>query len=186
MSKSAVEAVLKDIETQAKSEFLPLIGPAQGAELERIVRERDPRLVVEVGVMVGYATLRIVRNLGDHGKIVGVEISEDLARRAEANIALAGFAPKVDVLRGDAREVLGTIGGPVDFVFMDAERGQYLNYLRKLEPKLSPGALIIAAGAGAAAGRLQKYFDHVRLGGGYESRHMTFDDDGFEVSTYRG
>lgn len=186
MSRSAADAVLHDIETRAKSEFLPHVGEAQGAELERLVRERRPRVVVEVGVMVGYATIRIARNLEEGGRIIGVEISEELARRAEANLALAGLADRADIRRGDAREILGSLDERVDLVFLDAERGQYLNYLRKIEPKLRLGALIVAAGAGLAAGRLQKYFDYVRLSGKYDSRHLVFDEDGIEVSEYRG
>lgn len=186
MSKSTDDAVLRDIEARAKTEFLPHIGSAQGEELERLVRERRPRTVVEIGVMVGYATIRIARNLEEGARVIGVEISEDLARRADANLALAGLADRVDIRRGDAREVIGSLDGPVDLVFLDAERGQYLNYLRKIEPKLGPGATIVAAGAGHASDRLQKYFDYVRLSGKYDSRHLVLDDDGIEVSTYRG
>lgn len=180
------DAVLRDIEAAAKKEYLPIIGPAEGAELERLVRERRPRIAVEIGVMVGYATVRIARNLEEGAKVVGIEISEELARRAEAYLALAGLAARADVRRGDARELVAHVEGPVDFVFIDAERGSYLNYLRKLEPKLRPGATIVASGAGAAAGRLQQYFDHVRLSGKYSSEHVVLDDDGVEVSTFRG
>ncbi len=180
------DAVLRDIEEAAKKEYLPIIGAAEGEALERIVKERRPRSVVEIGVMVGYATVRIARNLEEGAKLVGIEISEELARRAEAHLALAGLAGRTDIRRGDAREIAAHLDGPIDFVFLDAERGSYLGYLRKLEPKLAPGATVIAAGAGAAAGRLQQYFDYVRLSGKYASEHVVFDDDGMEVSTYRG
>jgi predicted O-methyltransferase YrrM len=180
------DEVLRDIEAAAKREFLPIIGPAQGKELERLVRERRPRIAVEIGVLVGYATVRIARNLEEGARVTGFEISADLARRAEANLALAGLAGRSEIRRGDARELVDAIRGPVDFVFLDAERGRYLGYLRRLEPKLSPGAVVVAAGAGFAAGRLQSYLDHVRLGGSYSSVHLAFDDDGLEVSIYRG
>lgn len=186
MSMHHADAVLRAIEAEAKTEYLPIIGSVQGEELERLVRERRPRRVLEIGVMVGYATIRIARNLEKGAKVIGIEISEELARRAEANLALAGLGDRTDVRRGDAREVVAHLEGPIDFVFIDAERGSYLGYLRKLEPKLRRGATIIAAGAGAAAGRLQAYFDHVRLSGKYSSEHLVLDDDSMEVSTYRG
>ncbi|HSD12246.1 MAG TPA: class I SAM-dependent methyltransferase [Patescibacteria group bacterium] len=186
MSMHHADEVLRDIEAAAKNEYLPIIGPAEGAALERLVRERRPRRAVEIGVMVGYATVRIARNLEDGAKVIGIEISEELARRAEANLALAGLARRADIRRGDARELVAHLDGPIDFVFIDAERGSYLGYLRKLEPKLAPGATVVASGAGAAAGRLQAYFDHVRLSGKYASEHVVLDDDGIEVSTYRG
>lgn len=178
--------MLRDIETQAKSEFLPVLSKTHADELERIVRERAPRRAVEIGVLTGYATIRIARSLPEGGTVTGIEISADLARRAEANVALAGLADRADVLRGDARELLDAIEGPVDFVFIDAERGQYFNYLKKIEPKLAKGATVVAAGAGSAAARLERYFDRVRMSGAYDSRHYVLDDDGIEVSTYLG
>lgn len=185
MSKR-VDDVLHSIEARAKSEFLPMLSKTHGDELERIIRERMPRRAVEIGVLTGYSTIRIARSMPEGGRVTGIEISSELARRAEANVALAGFADRVEILRGDAREVLERVRGPVDFVFMDAERGQYFNYLKKIEPKLDSGAVIVAAGAGNAAGRLERYFDRVRLSGKYDSRHYVLDDDGIEVSTYLG
>lgn len=178
--------VLRSIEEQAKSEFLPVLSKTHGDELERLVRERAPKRAIEIGVLTGYATIRIARNLPDGGTVTGIEISGELARRAEANIALAGLADKVTILRGDARELLDGVEGPIDLVCIDAERGQYFNYLKKIEPKLAKGAIVIAAGAGNAAGRLERYFDHVRLSGMYDSRHYVLDDDGIEVSTRLG
>lgn len=186
MGTHAADDVLAGIEREAKHEYLPIIGPEQGAELERLVREREPRLAVDVGVMTGYSLVRIGRNLGLGARAVGIEISEDLARRAERNVAAAGLAAVCEVRRGDAREALDGIEGEVDLVFLDAERGQYLNYLRKLEPKLAPGAVVIASGAGAASDRLQRYFDHVRLSGRYDSTHLALDAEGMEVSRFRG
>lgn len=184
--KFAADEVLRDIEAAAKNEYLPIVSAATGAALELLVRERQPRLAVEVGVMTGYSTIRIARNLDDGARVVGFEISEDLARRAEKNIERAGLAGRCEVRRGDAHEELGDLQGEVDLVFLDAERGQYLNYLRMLEPKLAPGAVVIAAGAGNAADRLQRYLDHVRLSGRYESTNEVIDDDGIEVSRFRG
>ncbi|HTM68331.1 MAG TPA: class I SAM-dependent methyltransferase [Candidatus Binatia bacterium] len=186
MGHDASGTTLRDLEREAKSEYLPIIGPAQGDELERLVRERDPRLAVEVGVMTGYATIRIARNLSEGGRLVGIEISEEMARRAEKNVERAGLAAKCDIRRGDAHDELGKLEGEVDLAFLDAEKGQYLNYLHKLEPRLAPGAIVIAAGASASSERLQKYFDHVRLSGRYESTHFDVEDDGMEVSRFKG
>lgn len=185
MSLKTSASIIAHIEEEAKREYLPIIGPENGEFLERLVREKQPCVAVEVGVMVGYATVRIARNLGDGCRLVGVEISDELARRAEANVTLAGLAAKVEVRRGDARELLERLPAYVDFAFLDAERGQYLNYLKKLETKMRPGATVVANISGALA-RLQPYLDHVRLGGRYDSSHHASDGGGFEVSVFRG
>lgn len=186
MGKHASDDVLVAIEWEAKHEYLPVIGAAEGAELERLVRERAPKQAVDIGVMTGYSLIRIARNLPEGGRAVGIEISQELSRRAEANVEAAGLADRCEVRRGDAREVIEALEGEVDLAFLDAERGQYLNYLLKLEPKLAPGAIVIASGAGAASERLERYFDHVRLSGRYESTYLALGEDGMEVSRFRG
>ncbi|HTK05464.1 MAG TPA: class I SAM-dependent methyltransferase [Candidatus Eisenbacteria bacterium] len=182
--KLAADDVLRDIEIAAKKEYLPIIGASKGDALERFVQERAPRTAVEVGVMSGYSTIRIARNLGEGARVIGIEISEELARQAEKNIERAGLADRCEVRRGDAHDVLRDLQGEVDLVFLDAERGQYLNYLRALEPKLAPGAIVVANGA--THQRMERYLDHVRMSGRYESTFEAIDDDGIEVSRFRG
>lgn len=185
MSLKASDAILASIEDEARREFLPIIGRERGELLERLAREKQPCVAAEIGVMVGYATIRIARALGEGCKLIGIEISDDLARRAEANVTLAGLAAKAEIRRGDAHELIEGLPGHVDFAFIDAERGQYLNYLKKLERKMRPGATVVANASGALS-RLQPYLDHVRLGGRYESEHHGFEEGGFEVSLFRG
>lgn len=180
------DSILRDIESNARMEFLPIIGREKGEFIERLVTERRPCLVVEIGALVGYATLLIARNLADSCKIVAFEIGTDLAHRAQANVDLAGLSAKAQVIRGDAREHLDHIEGPIDMVFLDAERTQYLHYLKKIEPKLAPGSTIVAVGAGAFARKMKAYLDYVRASDKYETTSKVFGDDAVEVSTYRG
>ncbi len=178
--------VLKEIESAAKREFLPIVGPEKAAAIAKLVEERRPCLVVEIGVMVGYATIAAASTLGEGCTISGIEISGDLARRAEENVVRAGVAAKAKIIQGDARVVLAEIKGPIDTLIMDAERSQYLNYLRKAEGKLSPGALVIAVGTADPRGRIAEYLDYVRKNERYESTTMVFGDDAMEVSTFKG
>ena len=178
--------VLKEIETAAKREYLPIIGPDKAAAIAKLIEERRPCLVVEIGVMVGYATIAVASSLGEGCSISGIEISGDLARRAKENVFRAGVASKVKIIQGDAREVLAQMKGPVDTLIMDAERSQYFNYLRKIEGKLSPGALVVAVGTANPEGRIAEYLDYVRKNDRYETTTMVFADDAMEVSTFKG
>jgi predicted O-methyltransferase YrrM len=181
-----VESVLRDIETRRGSEYLPTVTAEQGEYLEWLVRETAPQLVVEVGALVGYATLRVARNLPEDAHMIAIEISGDLARRAEENVAAAGMGSRVRIVRGDARHALDDVRGQVDFVLLDAERSQYLNHLKKLEPRLSPGAVVMAVGTGKGARALSSYLAHVRKNPRYRSEHKTFGDDAIEVSRFLG
>lgn len=182
----SIDNVLKEIEARKGSEFLPIMTEEQGTYLEWLVRETAPQLVVEVGALVGYATLRMARNLPEEGRVVAIEIAGDLALRAEENVVRAGMASRVRIVLGDARAALEDVRGAIDFVLLDAERSQYLNHLRKLEPRLSPGAVVVAVGTWKGARFLSSYLAHVRKNPHYRSEHKTFSDDAIEVSRFLG
>jgi len=182
---AATDSILIDIEAKAKFEYLPILGAEKAKFLTRLVGDKKPCRVVEVGLLTGYATIVLARSLPEGCLVVGLEISEEMAKRTEENVLAAGLADKVEVLRGDARERLGDVRYPVDVVLLDAQRTQYLSYLKKLEPKLSPGAVIVANGAGAFEKELRSYLDHVRKSPDYQSSTLIFGDDAMEVSIYK-
>jgi predicted O-methyltransferase YrrM len=102
-----------------------------------------------------------------------------------ANVAEAGLARRVKVVAGDALRVIPLLPGRFDFAFVDAEKEDYLDYLRQLEPKLVPGAVVIADNTGIARREVAPYVDYVRNGGRYDSRAYDFKDDAMEVSVLR-
>jgi len=180
------DRILREIEDQAKREFLPILGREKGAFLERLVKEKSPCVAVEIGALVGYSTVLIGRNIPEGCMLFSLEISEELARRAEAAVTLAGLSSTAAVIRGDAHEHLSAVKGPVDFVLIDAERSQFLNYLKKIEPKLRSGSVVVANVAPNASRTLAAYFDYVRKSGMFDSSHPVFSDGALEVSVYRG
>lgn len=183
---STVQGVLSEIEELAKSEYLPIVGKEKGEFLEGLVRQHQPCTVVEVGVMVGYATIRIANALGDGCKVNGIEIAQDLVRRAEENIKHAGLDEKVEIVRGDASTVLKTIPAPVDFVVLDGPKALFMNHLRMIEPKLRDGSVVVAHITGEHKGAMAKYFAYIREDARYTSEHHMFGDDGWEVSVFKG
>lgn len=183
---NTAHGVLSEIEELAKSEYLPIVGKEKGEFLEGLVRKHQPCAVVEVGVMVGYATIRIANALGDACKVTGIEIAQDLVRRAERNIMHAGLSEKVEILRGDASAILRTIPAPVDFVVLDGPKVLFMNHLRMIEPKLRAGSVVAAHISGDHRGVMVKYLEYVREDTRYASTHHMFGDDGWEVSVFDG
>ncbi len=178
--------VLKEIEQRSRWEFLPIIGAEKAAFLEQLVRDKRPCRAIEVGVMTGYTTIVIAKNLPSGCHLLGIEISEDMARQAEANLARSGFGKTVMVIRGDARERLADATGTFDLVFLDAQKSQYLSYLKKLEPKLNPGAVIVANGVAQFRRESLGYLDYVRKSDRYQSSSRVFGGDAMEVSIFKG
>jgi predicted O-methyltransferase YrrM len=91
----------------------------------------------------------------------------------------------VDVLVGDALEIIPTLKDEYDFVFIDAVKNQYHAYLQALEPRLFRGSMIVADNVGRYEGQMKDYLKHVRESGGYTSRFILVGNDGVELSIKR-
>lgn len=105
------EKILAEIEELSSRQFLPVVGPVKGRVLAEEITKKKPKAVLEIGALVGYSAILMASRLGQEGKIVSVEINPDLAKIAQRNIEKAGFAQKVEVLVGDAIEVLPELPG---------------------------------------------------------------------------
>ena len=92
------------------------------------------------------------------------------ARITEQNVERAKLEDQITVIQGDAMEILPTLPGPFDLVFLDAEKTQYLDYLKAVENKLHQGSVVVADNVGAFQDQMQNYLHHVRNAGRYRSR----------------
>ena len=101
--------------------------------------------VVEIGTSNGYSSLWICLGLkATGGKLITHEIDPESASLAEANFRRAGVEDLVTVVQGDAHETVGRLQGPIDLLFIDADKPGYLDYLHQLLPLVRPGGLILA------------------------------------------
>ncbi len=176
------DEVLREIEGEAKASFLPIVGPVKGRILAEEVRKAKPMLALEVGTLTGYSGILIARELPEDGRLITLEIHPDEARRAEENFSRAGVGDRVEVRVGDAREVIPTLGGVFDFLFIDAAKEEYIEYLRLAEPRMRPGTVVVADNAGIFSDQMKDYLDYVRSGGVYRSRYVQVGGDGMEIS----
>jgi predicted O-methyltransferase YrrM len=174
--------VLKEIESIANQEFLPIVGPKKGSILSEEVRKAKPKSVLEVGTLIGYSAIMICKELTADTHFVSIEQHLDEAEIAKANIARAGISIQTEVIVGDALEVIPTLKGCFDFAFIDAEKDEYLQYLQLAEDKLAKGAIIVADNAGIFADDMKDYLDYVRGSRKYRSRYVTVGEDGVEIT----
>ena len=182
MDDSRADEVLRRIEESAYRRYLPIVGRRRGRILSEAVREHRPRRILEVGTLVGYSAILMGRELGEGAEIIGIEFDEDEAEQARANISDAMLRPSVEVLVGDALEILPGLEGPFDMVFLDAAKHQYLDYLRLVEDRLRRGGVVLADNAGWMSRPMRGYLDYVRGSGRYRSRLVRSDGDGIEIS----
>jgi predicted O-methyltransferase YrrM len=167
MVRSKAEKILKVIEKQARGKrFLPIVGSAKGQILAKIIRDKKPKRVLEVGALVGYSAILMGKELEKDAYIITIEIDTSNARIAEENIRKAEIPPTVEVLVGDAIEIIPRLNGPFDFSFIDAKKTEYLHYLQLMEEKLRRGSVIVADNVA----RAPSYLHYVKSSGKYQSR----------------
>ena len=179
---SVVDEVLRLIEQASEKNFLPIIGPQKGNFLSEEIRKTKPHHVLEVGTLIGYSTILMGKELDDKAEIVTIEIHRDEAELAGKNIVRANIPAKVKIIIGDALQMIPTLKGQFDFAFIDAEKSDYLQYLKLTEGKLRKGAVVFADNAGIFADQMGDYLDYVRNSGRYLSRYIQVGEDGIEIS----
>ena len=172
-SKQALDpadAVMREIEEMGKRSFIPSIGPVKGRIIAEVVAKLKPRKILEVGALYGYSAILIAKNSPANAEITTVEKNPEHARMTEQNIERAQLEDQIKIIQGDAREVLPKLPGPFDLVFLDAEKTQYLDYLKAVEEKLHQGSVVVADNVGVFQDQMQNYLHYVRNTGRYRSR----------------
>jgi len=171
---------------EALSNAYLAVAPEVGRLLYILARNRAPRTIAEFGTSFGISAIHLaaaVRDNGNNGRLVTTELSASKAKRARQNIAEAGLSDIVEIREGDAFETLKEgLGDGIDILLLDGWKELYLPLLKVLEPRLSPGALVIADDLNIAPEALASYVRYVRDPlNGYVSVELPLDD-GLELS----
>jgi predicted O-methyltransferase YrrM len=163
--------------------YIP-VSPEGGRLLYTLIRASRPSTVVEFGTSFGISTIHLAAAVRDNGsgRVVSTELNAAKVAQARANIAEADLADQVTIAEGDALETLVGLTTPVEFVLLDGWKNLYLPVLRLLEPRLTPGALIVADDTVSMAAQMADYLAYVRdPGHGYLSIAFP-ESDGLEIS----
>ena len=102
------------------------------------------RAILEVGTAVGFSALLMSENVPEECRITTIENYEKRIPVARENFRRAEKENQITLLEGDAAEVLKTLDGPYDFIFMDAAKGQYIHYLPDVLRLLPPGGCLVS------------------------------------------
>jgi predicted O-methyltransferase YrrM len=164
--------VLKSLERMAQKEFVPSIGPIKGRIITEIIKKYNPKNILEVGTLYGYsailmATAAAADTLQADGKVITIEIGRSVADIARKNVADAGLSEKINVIVGDALEVIPKLDLKFDLLFLDAAKDEYLKYLKLAEDNvLKKGAVIVADNVEVSKNEMIDYLEYVRSSGG--------------------
>ncbi|WP_443066493.1 O-methyltransferase [Streptomyces sp. NBC_01262] len=118
----------------------------QGPLLAFLVRLTGARRIVEVGTFTGFSALSMAQALPADGELIACDISEEWTAYGRQAWAKAGVADLIDLRIGPALETLRALPADpvVDFVYLDADKENYVNYWEELVPRMRPGGMIVA------------------------------------------
>lgn len=136
--------VIEAIEQEALENFVPIIRKETQSFLKVMMLMNRPAKVLEVGTAVGFSAILMSEYLPEGSRITTIENYEKRIPIARNNFKRAGKEEQITLIEGDALEVMKTLEGPYDFIFMDAAKGQYLGWLPKLLPMLPAGGLLVS------------------------------------------
>ena len=120
-------------------------GHLQGRMLKMFVRMIRPHRILELGTFTGYSALCLAEGLADDScEVHTIEIDDELEDFIKSHFALSPLANRITLHIGDAREVLATINGDFDLVFIDANKREYCEYYNLVFDRVRPGGFIIA------------------------------------------
>lgn len=137
-------AYLDELEAYAIQTQVPIIRKEMQSFMRTMLLMNKPKRILEVGTAIGFSALLMSEFMPQDGHITTIENYEKRIPIARANFQKYGKEDRITLLEGDAAEVLKTLEGPYDFIFMDAAKGQYIHYLPQIMRILTPGGVLIS------------------------------------------
>lgn len=136
--------VCNEIEKQAIADQVPIIRKEMGNLLKVLLALKQPSRILEVGTAVGYSSILMSENMPENCTITTIEKFEKRIPIAKENFKKAEKEDVITLLEGDAIEIMANLEAGFDFIFMDAAKGQYINFLPEVMRLLAPGGLLIS------------------------------------------
>ena len=135
---------LEKIKQKALEEHIPIIMDDTLEVVDRILKEVQPKRILEIGTAVGYSAMCFSEYLQGDGKIDTIERDEERIAEAKVNIKNVGVEDKINIYEGDAVEILPTLNEKYDVVFIDAAKGKYPFFLKEALRMIKPTGVILA------------------------------------------
>jgi Predicted O-methyltransferase len=142
------EGIFNTLEAYAEEHAIPIVQPEVARLLCLLAKTNHTKRILEVGCAIGYSTLLLSQACPD-AEIVTIERDENMIKKAQENIKLAGRADKIQILQGDACEIIPQINmqnketQKFDFIFLDAAKSRYNDFLPHCIRLLLPGGLLV-------------------------------------------
>lgn len=136
--------ILDQIEKEAIAAYVPIIRKEMQSFLKLLLAMQKPMRILEVGTAVGFSAILMAQYAPADCKIVTIENYEKRIPVAKENFKRTGKDEQITLLEGDAMQILPTLSGEFDMIFMDAAKGQYINFMPDILRLLKSGGVLVS------------------------------------------
>ena len=138
------DGVLGEIQREAIAAEVPIIPLETARLLSVLLTMQKPKHILEIGTAVGFSAGLMCRYLPEDGTVTTIDRFEVMLKDARVNIKRMGLENKIKILEGDAANILPSLEGPYDVIFLDAAKGQYIAFLDEVMRLLAPEGLLVS------------------------------------------
>lgn len=135
---------LKSMEDYAKRNNVPIIESEVAQFIKTLLKIYKPKNILEIGTAIGYSALVMADSLKGDCNITSIEIRKDMYSLAKSNIEKSLYKDRISLILGDAKEEILKLDERYDFIFIDAAKGQYLNFFNISIDCLNPHGVILS------------------------------------------
>jgi predicted O-methyltransferase YrrM len=144
---SSEDPILEELYRQTHVRFVNpnmVSGHVQGKLLELISLMINPESILEIGTFTGYSAICLARGLRPGGKLITIELNDEVTAFSQSFFDQAGVASKITQLTGKAQDIIPALDLAFDLVFIDGDKREYVDYYRLIIGKVKPGGFILA------------------------------------------
>ena len=141
--EKSTDSLLIEMEDYALKNKVPIIEVEVARFLEILVKLKKPKRILEIGTAIGYSSI-IMHRAYPKSKITTIEIDEKNFLKAKEFIKKSNYTKNIDVIFADANDALEFIKADYDMIFMDAAKGQYINFFEKSVERLTKGGILVS------------------------------------------
>jgi predicted O-methyltransferase YrrM len=137
------DAVISEMERYAKKHDVPIIGPVVARMIYLVAQVSGAKRIFEMGSAIGYSTIWLTRAAGPEAEVYYTDGDPANAARARGYFKRAGVENSIQIMTGDAVDLIDQVPGEFDLIFIDVDKHQYPEALRKAVPRLRSGGLLL-------------------------------------------
>lgn len=142
-AQKPLTGTLGEIEQDAHERRVPIIPHETVVFLNLLLGQLKPKQILEIGTAIGFSSSLMAQHVGENGQVTTIDRYEKMFQEAKVNYEKQGITDKVTLLEGDAADILPTLEGPYDLIFMDSAKSKYYDFLPECMRLLKVGGMLI-------------------------------------------